>query len=114
MRRTLRTIAWIGFAAVSLGSPLMLWWLGGCSLLPSTVKQSQELRTSIDQLRGDLNQRTSQITNDLWPIVVLVVAVLLILGAVAVALVMYWINRNSYLRQKPQYEACRTNGGGKP
>jgi len=103
IRRRIVLLAAVALAVIVAA----VWWLAGCSMLPSTMKQTQELRNEIGELRGDLVQRTSQITNDLWPIVVLVVAALLILGGMAVALVLYWIRRNSYLRQKPMYEACR-------
>lgn len=53
-----------------------------------------------------------QIQNEAWPIVVVAVcSILLPLLAVAMVII-YYIKRNSYIKQKPKYEELKRGSNG--
>lgn len=115
------TAAVIGTAAV----------MGGCATLSPTASgriethredpQTTELRQKIDGLYNLVDNKTTQIKNDLWPVVAIVVLGIAVPGIVVLCVIAWfiksWIRDHSYLKQKPQWEGCKhtpSMGGTQP
>lgn len=96
-----------------LGFLLPLGSILGCKLASPSgrteVIPTQDVVQAVDALVSTIKNTQSTVTNDVWPWVVMVG--LLLLVPVAGFIVWYWIKsyttKNSYISQKPVYEAMK-------